>query len=83
MAFVKIGAAVHHYVDEGAKDKPALLFANSLGSDLRMWDRWCRCWLGLSPHSLRFARPWIKRSAAAALQRQGSSRRRRRFAPMR
>jgi 3-oxoadipate enol-lactonase len=38
MAFVQIGAAVHHYVDEGAKDKPALLFANSLGSDLRMWD---------------------------------------------
>ena len=38
MAFVKIGAAVHHYVDEGAKAKPALLFANGLGTDLRMWD---------------------------------------------
>src|SRR5258706_13632822 len=38
MAFVKIGAAVHHYVDAGARDKPALLFANGLGTDLRMWD---------------------------------------------
>lgn len=26
-----------HYVDEGPKDAPAILFANSLGTDLRMW----------------------------------------------
>ena len=38
MAFVEVNGCVHHYVDEGAKDKPALVFSNSLGSDLRMWD---------------------------------------------
>jgi 3-oxoadipate enol-lactonase len=38
MAFVDINGCVHHFVVEGAKDKPALLFSNSLGSDLRMWD---------------------------------------------
>ena len=27
-----------HYKDEGPKDAPAILFANSLGTDLRMWD---------------------------------------------
>jgi 3-oxoadipate enol-lactonase len=29
---------VHHYLSEGSKDKPVLVFANSLGSDLRIWD---------------------------------------------
>ncbi|HYA28737.1 MAG TPA: alpha/beta fold hydrolase, partial [Acidobacteriota bacterium] len=38
MSFVKIGACVHHYIDEGAKESPALVFANSLGSDLRIWN---------------------------------------------
>jgi 3-oxoadipate enol-lactonase len=27
-----------HYVDEGPKDAPTTLFANSLGTDLRMWQ---------------------------------------------
>ena len=27
-----------HYKDEGPKDAPAILFANSLGTDLRMWE---------------------------------------------
>ena len=27
-----------HFVDEGPKDAPAVLFANSLGTDLRMWQ---------------------------------------------
>ena len=27
-----------HFVDEGPKDAPAILFANSLGTDLRMWQ---------------------------------------------
>lgn len=27
-----------HFVDEGPKDAPAILFANSLGTDLRMWE---------------------------------------------
>lgn len=38
MPFVKIRECVHHYVDEGDKSKPAIVFSNSLGSDLRMWD---------------------------------------------
>jgi 3-oxoadipate enol-lactonase len=38
MAFLKIGDCVHHYLVEGPGDKPALLFSNSLGSDLRIWD---------------------------------------------
>jgi len=38
MPFIKIGDCVHHYVVEGHADKPALLFSNSLGSDLRVWD---------------------------------------------
>lgn len=38
MPFVKIANAVHHYVIEGAKEKPVLVFSNSLGSDLRIWD---------------------------------------------
>jgi 3-oxoadipate enol-lactonase len=38
MAFVKIDKAVHHYVVEGDRKKPALVFSNSLGSDLCIWD---------------------------------------------
>ena len=38
MPFLKVGDCVHHYLDEGGKEKPALVFANSLGSDLRTWD---------------------------------------------
>jgi len=38
MPFVQINNIVHRFVDEGAKEKPAIVFANSLGSDLRIWD---------------------------------------------
>lgn len=38
MPFVKMGDCVHYYLDEGGKAKPPLVFANSLGSDLRTWD---------------------------------------------
>ena len=38
MAFARINNNVHHYVSSGAKSNPALLFANSLGTDLRIWD---------------------------------------------
>jgi 3-oxoadipate enol-lactonase len=38
MPFLKIGDCVHHYVVDGRDDKPALVFSNSLGSDLRIWD---------------------------------------------
>jgi 3-oxoadipate enol-lactonase len=38
MMFIKTHGIVQHYVAEGSKDKPVLVFANSLGSDLRIWD---------------------------------------------
>jgi 3-oxoadipate enol-lactonase len=38
MPFLKIGDCVHRYLDEGAKELPALLLANSLGTDLSSWD---------------------------------------------
>jgi 3-oxoadipate enol-lactonase len=38
MPFTDAGAAVVHYQLDGAADKPALLFSNSLGSDLHIWD---------------------------------------------
>src|SRR5262245_29706601 len=38
MAFLDINGCVHHCVVEGGTQKPALLFSNSLGSDLHMWD---------------------------------------------
>jgi 3-oxoadipate enol-lactonase len=38
MAFLTTGDFVQHYRTDGAAGKPALLFANSLGSDLRIWD---------------------------------------------
>ena len=28
-----------HYTDQGPKDGPAIVFANSLGTDLRLWDK--------------------------------------------
>ena len=36
--FLKAHGIVHHCVLEGSKDKPVLVFVNSLGSDLRIWD---------------------------------------------
>jgi 3-oxoadipate enol-lactonase len=38
MLFLKTHGIVHHYVSEGSTDKPVLVFVNSLGSDLRIWD---------------------------------------------
>jgi 3-oxoadipate enol-lactonase len=38
MPFVTVSNIVHRYVDEGPEGKPAIVFANSLGSDLRIWD---------------------------------------------
>ena len=38
MPFAAIGKNVLHYVYSGKKNKPALVFANSLGSDLHIWD---------------------------------------------
>lgn len=38
MPFLNVGSCVHHYRLDGAADKPVLVFSNSLGSDLRIWD---------------------------------------------
>jgi 3-oxoadipate enol-lactonase len=27
-----------HYLDEGPRDGPSVVFSNSLGTDLRLWD---------------------------------------------
>ncbi len=38
MPFASFNGSVHHYVISGAHGKPVLVFANSLGSDLRIWQ---------------------------------------------
>ena len=38
MAFAAIGNNVLHFVSTGAENNPALVLANSLGSDLHIWD---------------------------------------------
>jgi len=38
MAFLETRGMLQHYVVEGSKDNPVVVFANSLGSDLRIWD---------------------------------------------
>jgi 3-oxoadipate enol-lactonase len=38
MAFADLQDSAHHYLLEGAEDKPVLVFSNSLGTDLRIWD---------------------------------------------
>jgi 3-oxoadipate enol-lactonase len=43
MPFLEARGIIQHYVVQGPEGKPALVLANSLGSDLRIWD-------GLVPH---------------------------------
>ena len=38
MQFLQHGSGVIHYTLEGPADAPVLMFANSLGTDFRMWD---------------------------------------------
>ena len=38
MPFIRVDKVVHYYTIEGSDDAPALVFANSLGSDHRIWD---------------------------------------------
>ncbi len=38
MGFVRANGGVIHYRDEGGRGKPAIVFVNALGSDLRIWD---------------------------------------------
>lgn len=39
MAFARINGVLLHYRLSGQQDGPAIIFANSLGTDLRIWDR--------------------------------------------
>tara|TARA_Y100001970_G_scaffold294373_1_gene452116 strand:- start:20793 stop:21587 length:795 start_codon:yes stop_codon:yes gene_type:complete len=38
MPFLRVNDIVIHYIDEGNKDSPVILFSNSLGTDFRIWD---------------------------------------------
>ena len=38
MSFARVNGAVLHWREDGPREAPAVLFANSLGSDLRIWD---------------------------------------------
>lgn len=38
LTFVRLGRGVIHYGDRGPRDATALVFANSLGTDLRVWQ---------------------------------------------
>ena len=38
LTFVRLDRGVTHYVDRGPRDATALVFANSLGTDLRVWQ---------------------------------------------
>ncbi|MEL7256705.1 MAG: 3-oxoadipate enol-lactonase [Pseudomonadota bacterium] len=38
MAFTKVNEITMHYRDDGPSDGPALVFANSLGTNLHLWD---------------------------------------------
>ncbi|RME14189.1 MAG: 3-oxoadipate enol-lactonase [Alphaproteobacteria bacterium] len=38
MQFAEIGDLVVHYAEQGPDDGPAVVFANALGTDLRIWD---------------------------------------------
>jgi 3-oxoadipate enol-lactonase len=57
MHMADIGGGIRiHYEDRGDKGAPALVFANSLGTDYRLWDKV----LPLLPQGLRIIR-WDKR----------------------
>lgn len=38
MAFARVNGVVLHHEDRGDRGRPALVFANSLGTDFRIWD---------------------------------------------
>lgn len=38
MLIAELGDIRTHYTDEGPRDAPAVVFSNSLGTDLRLWD---------------------------------------------
>jgi 3-oxoadipate enol-lactonase len=38
MQFAKVNGGVKHYLDEGPREGPCLVFINSLGTDFRIWN---------------------------------------------
>jgi len=38
MRFVSVNGHIHHYALEGPEDAPTVVFANSLGTDFRIWN---------------------------------------------
>ncbi len=38
MAFVQADGLAFHVADSGGRERPAIVFSNSLGSDFRIWD---------------------------------------------
>lgn len=38
MMFARVNGVVLHYNDKGQHDRPVIVFANSLGTDFRIWD---------------------------------------------
>jgi 3-oxoadipate enol-lactonase len=52
MDMIKVNGVTLHYRDEGPKDGPPLVFANSLGTDYRLWDQI----MPLLPDGLRVVR---------------------------
>ncbi len=52
MQMIRLGDINCHYAQQGAADAPAVVFANSLGTDFRLWDQI----MPLLPAGLRFIR---------------------------
>lgn len=52
MQAIRANGVLTHVLDEGPRDGPALVFSNSLGTDLRVWDPL----MGLLPRGLRTIR---------------------------
>ncbi len=46
MSFARLNGGVVHYLDEGPRERPALVFINALGTDLRIWDEVARALSG-------------------------------------
>ena len=38
MHFANVNGGVKHYLDEGPREAPSLVFINSLGTDFRIWN---------------------------------------------
>lgn len=56
MQILDIDGTAIHYRDEGPKDAPAVVFANSLGTDFRLWDKVVARLHAAFPEGLRMIR---------------------------